>query len=178
MCNQYLRYCYLSGGKIIVDDYYVSYHDSSLFTYVAYPVQRTRGVVHWRSGGVNHSIEFNSTSWLNSIWYDHQLIWIIVHMRWKLKGEITMYKIKKGAKTNYKRSKIERKTKTKYNKLKLTSDPVLRARETPTLRNSEKDKTALKTPTLLRRSPNSNSAKTKGAFSDKSTIHVYSCKTG
>ena len=68
-----------------------------------------------------------------------------------------MYKIKKGAKTNYKRSKIERKTKTKYNKLKLTSDPVLRARETPTLRNSEKDKTALKTPMLLRRSPNSNS---------------------
>ena len=67
MCNQYLRYCYLSGGKIIVDDYYVSYHDSSLFTYVAYPVQRTQGVVHWRSGGVNHSIEFNSTSWLNSI---------------------------------------------------------------------------------------------------------------
>ena len=91
-----------------------------------------------------------------------------------------MYKIKKGAKTNYKRSKIERKTKTKYNKLKLTSDPVLRARETltPTLRNSEKDKTALKTPMLLRRSPNSNSTKTKGAFSDKSTIHVYSCKTG
>ena len=35
-----------------------------------------------------------------------------------------MYKIKKGAKTNYKRSKMERKTKTKYNKLKLTSDPV------------------------------------------------------
>ena len=68
-----------------------------------------------------------------------------------------MYKIKKGAKTNYKRSKIERKTKTKYNKLKLTSDPVLRARETPALRNSEK---------------------TKGAFSDKTTIHVYSCKTG
>ena len=51
-----------------------------------------------------------------------------------------MYKIKKGAEANYKRSKIERKTKTKYNKLKLTSDPVLRARETPTLRNSEKDK--------------------------------------
>ena len=25
--------------------------------------------------------------------------------RWKLKGEITMYKVKKGAKTNYKRSK-------------------------------------------------------------------------
>ena len=67
MCNQYLRYCYLSGGKIIVDNYYVSYHDSSLFTYVAYPVRRTRDVVHWRSGGVNHSIEFNSTSWLNSI---------------------------------------------------------------------------------------------------------------
>ena len=89
-----------------------------------------------------------------------------------------MYKIKKGAKTNYKRSKIERKTKTKYNKLKLTSDPVLRARETPTLRNSEKDKTTLKTPMLLRRSPNSNSTKTKGAFSDKGTIHVYSCKTG
>lgn len=89
-----------------------------------------------------------------------------------------MYKIKKGAKTNYKRSKIERKTKTKYNKLKLTSDPVLRARETPTLRNSEKDKTAVKTPMLLRRSPNSNSTKTKGAFSDKGTIHVYSCKTG
>ena len=89
-----------------------------------------------------------------------------------------MYKIKKGAKTNYKRSKIERKTKTKYNKLKLTSDPVLRARETPTLRNSEKDKTALKTPMLLRRSPNSNSPKTKGAFSDKGTIHVYSCQTG
>ena len=73
-----------------------------------------------------------------------------------------MYKIKKGAKTNYKRSKIERKTKTKYNKLKLTSDPVERARETPTLRNSEKDKTALKTPMLLRRSPNSNSTKLKG----------------
>lgn len=73
-----------------------------------------------------------------------------------------MYKIKKGAEANYKRSKIERKTKTKYNKLKLTSDPVLRARETPTLLNSEKDKTALKTPTLLRRSPNSNSTKTKG----------------
>ena len=35
-----------------------------------------------------------------------------------------MYKIKKGAETNYKRSKIERKTKPKYNKLKLTSDPV------------------------------------------------------
>ena len=63
-----------------------------------------------------------------------------------------MYKIKKGAKTNCKRSK--------YNKLKLTSDPVERARETPTLRNSEKDKTALKTPMLLRRSPNSNSTKT------------------
>ena len=31
-----------------------------------------------------------------------------------------MYKIKKGAKTNYKRRKIERKTKTKYNKLKYT----------------------------------------------------------
>ena len=30
-----------------------------------------------------------------------------------------MYRIKKGGKTNYKRSKIERKTKTKYNKLKL-----------------------------------------------------------
>ena len=30
-----------------------------------------------------------------------------------------MYKIKKGAKTNYKRSKIEMKTETKYNKLKL-----------------------------------------------------------
>ena len=89
-----------------------------------------------------------------------------------------MYKIKKGAKTNYKRSKIERKTKTKYNKLKLMSDPVLRARETLTLHNSEKDKTALKTLTLLRRSPSSNSAKTKGTFSDKSTIHVYSCKTG
>ena len=85
-----------------------------------------------------------------------------------------MYKIKKGAEANYKRSKIERKTKTKYNKQKLTSDPVLRARETPTLRNSEKDKTALKTPTLLRRSPNSNSTKTKGAFSDKglSLIHI------
>lgn len=90
-----------------------------------------------------------------------------------------MYKIKKGAEANYKRSKIERKTKTKYNKLKLTSDPVLRARETPTLRNSEKDKTALKTRcSLLRRSPNSNSTKTKGAFSDRGTIHVYSCKTG
>ena len=35
-----------------------------------------------------------------------------------------MYKIKKGAKTYYKRRKLERKTKTKYNKLKLTSDPV------------------------------------------------------
>ena len=35
-----------------------------------------------------------------------------------------MYKIKKRAKTNYKRGKIERKTKTKYNKPKLTSDPV------------------------------------------------------
>ena len=37
-----------------------------------------------------------------------------------------MYKIKKWAKTNYnyKRGKIERKTKTKYHKLKLTSDPV------------------------------------------------------
>ena len=35
-----------------------------------------------------------------------------------------MYKIKKGAKTYYKRSKLKRKTKTKYNKLKLTSDPV------------------------------------------------------
>ena len=70
-----------------------------------------------------------------------------------------MYKIKKGAKTNYKRSKIERKTKTKYNKLKLTSDPVLRAKETP-LRNSEKDKTALKTSMLLCRSPNSNSTET------------------
>ena len=34
---------------------------------VAYPVQRTRDVVHWRSGSVNHSIKFNSTSWLNSI---------------------------------------------------------------------------------------------------------------
>ena len=34
---------------------------------VAYPVQRTRDVVHWRSGSVNHSIEFNNTSWLNSI---------------------------------------------------------------------------------------------------------------
>ena len=85
-----------------------------------------------------------------------------------------MYKIKKRAKTNYKRSKIKMKTKTKYNKLKLTSDP----RETPTLRNSEKDKTARKTPMLLRRSPNSNSPKTKGAFSDKGTIHVYICKTG
>ena len=30
-----------------------------------------------------------------------------------------MYKMKKGAKTNYKRSKIERKTKTKYNKVNL-----------------------------------------------------------
>ena len=70
-----------------------------------------------------------------------------------------MYKIKKGAETNYKRSKIERKTKPKYNKLKLTSDPVERARETPTLRNSEKDKTALTTPMLFRRSPNSNSTK-------------------
>ena len=29
---------------------------------VAYPVQRTRDAVHWRSGSVNHSIEFNSTS--------------------------------------------------------------------------------------------------------------------
>ena len=37
-----------------------------------------------------------------------------------------MYRIKKGAKTNYKRRKIERKTKTKYNWLKLTSDPVLK----------------------------------------------------
>ena len=89
-----------------------------------------------------------------------------------------MYKIKKGAKTNYKRSKIERKTKTKYNKLKLTCDPVLRARETPALRYSKKHKTPLKTPMLLRRSPISNSTKTKGAFSDKGTIHVYSCKTG
>ena len=71
-----------------------------------------------------------------------------------------MYKIKKGAKTNYKRSKIERKTKTKYNKLKLTSDPVLRAKETPMLRNLEKDKSALKTPMFLRRSPNSNPTKT------------------
>ena len=35
-----------------------------------------------------------------------------------------MYKIKKGAKTDHKRNKIERKTKTKCNKLKLTSDPV------------------------------------------------------
>ena len=37
-----------------------------------------------------------------------------------------MYKIKKRAKAYYKRSKIERKTKTKYNWLKLTSDPVLK----------------------------------------------------
>ena len=37
-----------------------------------------------------------------------------------------MYKIKKGAKTYYKRSKIERKTKTKYNGRKLMSDPVLK----------------------------------------------------
>ena len=36
-----------------------------------------------------------------------------------------MYKITKGAKTN-RRSKIERKTKTDYDKLKLTSDPVLK----------------------------------------------------
>ena len=50
----------------------------------------------------------------------------IVHMGWKLKGEITMYKIKKGTKTNYKGSKIKRKTKTKYNRLKLASDPVLK----------------------------------------------------
>ena len=35
-----------------------------------------------------------------------------------------MYKIKKGAKTYYQRSKLEKKTKTKYNKLKLTFDPV------------------------------------------------------
>ena len=35
-----------------------------------------------------------------------------------------MYNITTGAKTNHKRRKIERKTKTKYNKLKLTSDPV------------------------------------------------------
>ena len=71
-----------------------------------------------------------------------------------------MYEIERGAKTNHKRSKIESKTKTKYNRLKLTSDPVQRARETPTLHNSEKDKTALKTPMLLRRSPNSNSTQT------------------
>ena len=71
-----------------------------------------------------------------------------------------MYKIKKGAKTNYKRSKIERKMKTKYNKLKLASDPVQRAKETPTLHNFEKDKSVLKTPMLLRRFPNSNSTKT------------------
>ena len=57
-----------------------------------------------------------------------------------------MYKIKKGAKTYYKRSKIGRKKKTKYNWLKVTSDPVLKAKEAPTLRNSEKGKTALKTP--------------------------------
>ena len=50
----------------------------------------------------------------------------IIHVWWKLKGEITMYKIKKGAKTYYKRSKIERKTKTKYNGRKLMSDPVLK----------------------------------------------------
>ena len=56
-----------------------------------------------------------------------------------------MYKMNKGGKTNYKRNKIERKTTTKYNKLKLTSDPVERANETP-LCNSEKGKTALKTP--------------------------------
>ena len=37
-----------------------------------------------------------------------------------------MYKIKKGAKTYYKRSKIERTTKTKHNWLKLKSDPVLK----------------------------------------------------
>ena len=38
-----------------------------------------------------------------------------------------MYKIKKGTKTNYKGSKIKRKTKTKYiNRLKLASDPVLK----------------------------------------------------
>ena len=30
--------------------------------FVVYPVQLTRGVVHWRSGSVNHSIEINSTS--------------------------------------------------------------------------------------------------------------------
>ena len=35
-----------------------------------------------------------------------------------------MNKIKKGAKTNYKRSEVERKTKAKYNKLKFTSDTV------------------------------------------------------
>ena len=37
-----------------------------------------------------------------------------------------MYKIKKGAKTYLKSSKIERKTKTKYSWLKLTSDSVLK----------------------------------------------------
>ena len=37
-----------------------------------------------------------------------------------------MYKVKKGTKTNYKGSKIKRKTKTKYNRLKLASDPVLK----------------------------------------------------
>ena len=37
-----------------------------------------------------------------------------------------MYKINKGAKTYYKRSKIERKTKTKYNWLKRTSDTVFK----------------------------------------------------
>ena len=37
-----------------------------------------------------------------------------------------MYKIKKGAKTYYKRNKIERKTKIEYSWLKLTSDSVLK----------------------------------------------------
>ena len=29
---------------------------------VAYPMQRTRGVVHWSSGSVNHSVAVDNTS--------------------------------------------------------------------------------------------------------------------
>ena len=58
---------------------------------VAYPMQWTWGVVHWSSGSVNHSIEMNSTRWLNSITFDHQVVWILYasSKNWKLNLQCT-----------------------------------------------------------------------------------------
>ena len=82
-----------------------------------------------------------------------------------------MSRSKRGLRLIKKRNKIERKTKTEYNKLKLTSEPDLRARETPTLRNSKKDKTTLK----LRRCSVDLLTPTPQKLKGRSLIRVLTC---